>query len=612
LLLKQPIVQSTEVGEDDLWSMFFDGACTKETVGAGVVFISPSKETTHLSFKLDFKVTNNIAEYEAFLLGLNVAKEMKIKRLQAYGDVDLIIQQVNKSFQAKHVRLKAYRDEVLNLIDAFTEFKISYIPRAMNQLADSLVVSASTFIPPLPPKLNYEIQVKYRPSLPDNVKFWKVFEDDAELSRFLGVMDEYSDLQIDQENEHDEEAQKPKFRNKIGSHEIVQLSTNRIPKGLVPLEKLFDHNDVAIKLEKKEEDSDVFQFNVANEENPKYVNLASHLTDKQKSEYGELLKEFSDIFAWQYSDLKTYHTEIIQHKIPLNKDTKPFRQKLRSFSPMLLPTMEKEIKKLLDAKIIIPLRYSEWIANLVPVRKKNGEIRLCVDFRNLNKCSRKDNYPLPKMEHILQKVSGASVMSFIDGFSGYNQIVVHPDDREKTTFTTPWGTFMYEKMPFGLMNAGATFQRAMDIAFVGEKDRFVLIYLDDITVFSHSHEDHLQHLRKTFLKCRKYGISLNPKKSHFALREGKLLGHIVSADGVKIDPARVEAIQKLSLPRSKKDIQSFLGTINFIRRFIANFAELTKHITCMLRKDSEVKWTEEARNSFETIKEGYYDSPCLN
>jgi hypothetical protein len=207
------------------------------------------------------------------------------------------------------------------------------------------------------------------------------------------------------------------------------------------------------------------------------------------------------------------------------------------------------------------------------------------------------------MEHITQKVLGSSAMSFIVGFSGYNQIEVHLDDREKTTFTTPWGTFMYKKIPFGLMNVGATFQREMDISFMGEKDRFVLIYLDDITVFSYSHEDHLQHLRNTFMKCRKYGISLNPKKSHFSLREGKLLGHVVSVDGVKIDPARVEAIHKLSLPRSKKDIQSFLGTINFIRRFIANFVELsTKYITCMLRKDSEVKWKKEAKSSFESIK----------
>jgi hypothetical protein len=117
--------------------------------------------------------------------------------------------------------MKAYRYEVLNVIVVFIEFKISYIPRAMNQLVDSLVVSASTFIPPLPPKLNYEIQVKYRPSLPDNVKFWKVFEDDAELSRFLSVMENFSDLQIDQDNKHDQGSQRPKFINKIGAHKIV-------------------------------------------------------------------------------------------------------------------------------------------------------------------------------------------------------------------------------------------------------------------------------------------------------------------------------------------------------------------------------------------------------
>jgi hypothetical protein len=211
-------------------------------------------------------------------------------------------------------------------------------------------------------------------------------------------------------------------------------------------------------------------------------------------------------------------------------------KKLRQINPILLPVIEREVKKLLDAKIIVPLRYSEWVANLVPVRKKNGEIRLCVDFRNLNRSSLKDNYPLPKMDHVLEKVVGANIISMIDGFSGYNQIVVHEDDREKTVFTTPWGTFMYDKMPFGLMNAGATFQRAMDIAFVGERDKFVVIYLDDLTVFSNSDAEHLVHLRQTFEKCRKFGLSLNPKKSHFSMQEGKLLGHIVSKDGIKVDP----------------------------------------------------------------------------
>ena len=175
------------------------------------------------------------------------------------------------------------------------------------------------------------------------------------------------------------------------------------------------------------------------------------------------------------------------------------------------------MKKMLHAHIIVPLRYSEWVGNLVPVRKKGGEIRLCVVFRSLNRSSRKENYPLPKMEHILQRVTRASRISMIDDFSSYNQISVLPKDREKTSFTTPWGTFMYAKMPFGLMNAGATFQCVMEIDFIGEKDKFVVIYLDDITVFSKYDKEHRLHLRKVFLKCRKFGISLNPKKSLFAM-----------------------------------------------------------------------------------------------
>ena len=245
------------------------------------------------------------------------------------------------------------------------------------------------------------------------------------------------------------------------------------------------------------------------------------------------------------------------------------------------------------------------------VRKKSGEIRLCVDFKNLNKFSKKDNYPLPKMEHLLQKVSGTKVMSFLDGFLGYNQVDVHPDDQEKTTFTTPWGTFMYSKMIFGLMNVGDTFQRAMDIAFVGENDKFFLIYLDDITMYSSSHFNHLQYLKKVFLKCRRFGISVNPKKSQFALEEGKLLGHVVSVVGVRIDPERVKSIQNLFVPTSKKDIQSFLGKINFVRRFIPNFVELVKHITSMLRKGSEIKWTDIARISFESIKKAIMEAPIL-
>jgi len=139
---------------------------------------------------------------------------------------------------------------------------------------------------------------------------------------------------------------------------------------------------------------------------------------------------------------------------------------------VLLPLTEKEIKGMHDAGIIAPIRFSEWVSNLVPTWKKIGEIRLCIDLRNLNKVSLKDNYPLPKMDHILQRVVGASRISLLDGFSGFNQILVHPDDQENTAFTTPWGTFKYVKMSFGLKNARETFQRAMDIAFAKRNSRF--------------------------------------------------------------------------------------------------------------------------------------------
>ena len=157
--------------------------------------------------------------------------------------------------------------------------------------------------------------------------------------------------------------------------------------------------------------------------------------------------------------------------------------------------MKKELNKLIEASIIFPIKHSSWVANLVPVRKKSGEIRLCVDFRDLNRESLKDHYPLPSMEQILQVVSGSERFSLLDGYSGYNQVMVKEDDQFKTAFTTKWGTYAYKKMSFGLSNAGATFQRAMDMALKGLINKIVLIYLDDITVFSKNAVDHLFHLR---------------------------------------------------------------------------------------------------------------------
>ena len=277
---------------------------------------------------------------------------------------------------------------------------------------------------------------------------------------------------------------------------------------------------------------------------------------------------------------------MIQHTIPLKEDVKPFRQKLRKINPKLAPMIQQELQKMVVAGIIAPTRHSSWCSNLVVVKKKNGGIRLCVDFRNLNIACEKDNYSLSNMETLLQKITGSGIMSMLDGFLGYNQVLVNKEDQHKTTFTTPWGTYEYLRMSFGLLNAGATFQRAMDYAFKGIRGKFIEIYQDDLTVFSKDTSDHISHLKQVFERCRKFGISLNPAKSIFGVSEGKLLGHIITKDGVKVDPQRVEAIKQVPLPQTKKALQSFLGQINFIRRFIPNLAEVIKPILKLLKKDA--------------------------
>lgn len=204
--------------------------------------------------------------------------------------------------------------------------------------------------------------------------------------------------------------------------------------------------------------------------------------------------------------------------------------------------MEAKLSKLVESNIIFPIKHTSYVSNLVPVRKKNEEIRLCVDFRNLKKESLKYHYPLPSMEQILQVVSSFDRFSLLDGYLGYNQIMVKEEDQYKIAFTTKWGTMAYRKIPFGLSNVGEMFQRVMYMAFHGFMNRIALVYLDDITMFLENVDEHLEHLRQIFQRCRKYGVSHNPKKSMFFVHEGKLLGHIISKHRISIDPKQVSTI----------------------------------------------------------------------
>jgi ribonuclease HI len=399
----------TEELPADFWSMDFDGAVSKEGAGAGVwLHNHRNRYSENHSYKLNFQCTNNIAEYEALMLGLKLLKRVGAKQIMVRGDSELIIKQIKGEYAAKHPRLRAYRNVVLDALRCFTEVDLQVMPRGQNILADGLATSAATCKIPFRSTRPYTVEVKCRPTVPDNIRYWQVFGNDDQIEDFLQCKNDFECTNIDLENE-DENVNRSDFEidsvNSVDSGElgddemetdILHLKSNVLPRGLVPLEDLFDFNDVAKKPKIEANGQEVEDCNIGTEEKPRIVKLSKSLPPEKKLKYIELFKEYSDVFAWGYEDLKAYDTSIIQHRIPIKEDQKPFRQKLRRINPKLLPLIEKEIKKMYDAKIIVPLRFSKWVSNLVPTRKKSGEIRLCIDFRNLNKVSLKDNYPLPK------------------------------------------------------------------------------------------------------------------------------------------------------------------------------------------------------------------------
>jgi hypothetical protein len=199
-----------------------------------------------------------VAKYESLVLGLRATKDMRIEELSVFGDEELIVHQIKIIYQAKHPRLKTYRNKVWDLFNNFfLAFNISFIPREENTMDDSLVVSTRHFRVPLPPKLKYDVEVKYRPYVPDNVKHWKVFEDDLELKTFLEYVDELSALHIYQDHDSENNPHADVLLSKIAHHHIFRLPSNHIPKGLVPLERLFDGNDVAVKVKGSADDVDL-------------------------------------------------------------------------------------------------------------------------------------------------------------------------------------------------------------------------------------------------------------------------------------------------------------------------------------------------------------------
>ncbi|KAG8490478.1 hypothetical protein CXB51_013617 [Gossypium anomalum] len=295
--------------------------------------------------------------------------------------------------------------------------------------------------------------------------------------------------------------------------------------------------------------------------------------------------------------------DIVVHRLPIRQDCKPVQQKLQRMTPDIVLKIKDEVKKQFDAGFLQEVKYSEWVANIVPVPKKDGKVRMCVDYRDLNKASPKDNFPLPHIDTLVDNTAGYSLFSFIDGFSGYNQIKMHLEDMDKTTFITLWGTFCYKVMPFGLKNAGATYQRAMVNLFHDMMHKDIEVYVDDLIAKSQTEKEHIEVLRRLFLRLKKFQLKLNPAKCTFGARSRKLLGFIVSEKGIEVDSDKARAIRELPPPRTQKEVRGFLGRLNYIARFISQLTKKCDPIFRLLRKHNQGTWDEECQNAFEKVKQ---------
>ena len=239
--------------------------------------------------------------------------------------------------------------------------------------------------------------------------------------------------------------------------------------------------------------------------------------------------------------------------------------------------------------------YPQWVVNVVPVPKKDGKIRVCVDFRDLNKASPKDDFPLPHIDILVDNTVGHALLSFMDGFSGYNQILMVPEDREKTTFITQWGVYCYRVMPFGLKNAGATYQRAATTLLHDMIHKEVEVYVNDMIVKSKDRPGHLVALEKFFARIRQFRMRLNPKKCTFGVTAGKLLGLMITQRGIEMDPTKIKAILEMQPPRSEKEVRSFLGKIQYISRFISKLTTTCEPLFKLLKKVTCFNWDDKCQ-----------------
>lgn len=337
-----------------------------------------------------------------------------------------------------------------------------------------------------------------------------------------------------------------------------------------------------------------------------------HLNRDEANHVEKLINKYSDVF--QITGDKLGYTNAVQHKI-VTTDDQPIHTKQYRYPPTHREEINKQVKTLLDNDIVSPSNspYNSplWVVPKKPDSLGNKRWRMVIDFRALNEKTIGDAYPLPNITEILDQLGSAKYFSVFDLASGFHQIPMHESDAQKTAFTTPYGHYHFKRMPFGLKNAPATFQRLMDQVLSGLQGIELFVYLDDIVLYASSLSEHELKFNKLADRLRKANLKLQPDKCEFLRKEVTYLGHIISTNGVRPDPQKITAVENFPRPKNPKAIKQFLGLAGYYRRFLPGFSKTARPLTELLKKDAEFRWSDSQEQAFVTLKISLCKEPLL-
>ncbi|KAJ9561910.1 hypothetical protein OSB04_007070 [Centaurea solstitialis] len=432
--------------------------------------------------------------------------------------------------------------------------------------------------------------------------------DDIEFDEDDLNVDDLEDEEIENENSEDSgDESLADMLQPVAAYEMLEESTKENPLPFINAPPVLELKQLPAHL----------KYVFLKDENKLPVIISATLEPEQEEQLVKVLKDHKKAIGWTISDLKGISPSICQHKIIL--EDKDFRsvEPQRRLNPLMKEVVKKEILKWLDAGIIYPIAGSSWVSPVQCVPKKGGVTvvenekneliptrvvtgwRICMDYRKLNKATHKDHFPLPFIDQMLDRLASKEYYCFLDGYSGYNQIAIAQEDQEKTTFTCPFGTFAFRRMPFGQCNAPATFQRCMMSIFSDMLETSMEIFMDDFSVYGSSYDECLKNLEQSLKRCEETDLVLNWEKCHFMVKEGIVLGHLISNKGIEVDKAKLEVIEKLPEPTNVKGIRSFLGHAGFYRRFIKDFSKISKPLCLLLQNDHPFDFNDEYRKGTE-------------